>query len=90
MEKKAGAQISKKAFFQSVVILFLLMITAGILTLVIPTGAYNRLLQADREIIDNKKEKHEINLRPNRPNRPIRLTRPSSIKYGDFLEKTSH
>jgi hypothetical protein len=32
------------------------MITAGILTLVIPTGAYNRLLQADREIIDNKIE----------------------------------
>ena len=38
MEQKAGAQIGKRAFIQSLVILFVLMMVAGVLTLVIPAG----------------------------------------------------
>ena len=52
MEEKAGAQISQKAFLQSILILFVLMIAAGILTRVVPAGSYNRTLQEGREIID--------------------------------------
>jgi uncharacterized ion transporter superfamily protein YfcC len=50
-QQKAGAQISSKAFIQSLVILFVLMIGAGILTRVIPVGAYDRVLQDGREMI---------------------------------------
>ena len=39
-EKKSGAQISTKAFIQAVVIIFVLMIAAGILTRVVPAGHY--------------------------------------------------
>jgi uncharacterized ion transporter superfamily protein YfcC len=52
MDQKAGAQISKKAFIQSAVILFVLMIAAGVLTLLIPAGSYNRVVQAGRTVID--------------------------------------
>jgi hypothetical protein len=38
MDQKAGAQISQRAFIQSLAILFVLMMIAGILTLVIPAG----------------------------------------------------
>ena len=50
--QKSGAQISKKAFLQSVVIIFILMISAGILTRVIPAGQYNRSIIDGREVID--------------------------------------
>jgi uncharacterized ion transporter superfamily protein YfcC len=52
MEEKAGAQISRRAFIQSIVILFVLMIAAGILTRVVPSGSYTRSIQAGREVID--------------------------------------
>jgi len=53
MEQKAGAQISRKAFLQSFLILLVLMLAAGVLTLVVPAGAYTRTTQADgREMID--------------------------------------
>lgn len=52
MEQKAGAQIGKRAFIQSLVILFVLMMVAGILTLVIPAGRYTRLEVNGRETID--------------------------------------
>jgi uncharacterized ion transporter superfamily protein YfcC len=52
MDQKAGAQIGKKAFIQSIVILFVLMMAAGILTLVIPAGQYTRLEVDGRESID--------------------------------------
>lgn len=52
MEQKAGAQISKRAFIQSVVILFVLMMIAGILTLVVPAGQYTRLEVDGRQTID--------------------------------------
>ncbi|HRJ75646.1 MAG TPA: TIGR00366 family protein, partial [Anaerolineales bacterium] len=45
------AQISQKAFIQSVVILFALMMIAGILTLVIPAGQYARTEVDGRETI---------------------------------------
>jgi uncharacterized ion transporter superfamily protein YfcC len=47
MDEKAGAQISKKAFIQSFLILFLLMIVAGVLTRVIPTGSFARVDPTD-------------------------------------------
>jgi len=52
MEQKAGAQIGKRAFIQSIIILFILMMVAGILTLVIPAGQYTRIQVDDREAID--------------------------------------
>jgi uncharacterized ion transporter superfamily protein YfcC len=52
MEQKAGAQISQRAFIQSLVILFVLMMIAGILTLVIPAGQYSRIEVDGRETID--------------------------------------
>src|SRR5687767_14249300 len=52
MEQKAGAQIGRRAFIQSIVILFMLMIIAGILTLIIPTGEYTRIQVDGRETID--------------------------------------
>ncbi len=51
-EQKSGAQISTKAFIQAVVVLFLLMMAAGILTQVIPAGHYARVMQNGREVID--------------------------------------
>ncbi len=52
MQQKAGAQISQRAFIQSLVILFVLMMIAGILTLVIPAGQYTRIEVDGRETID--------------------------------------
>ena len=52
MEQKAGAQISQRAFIQSLVILFVLMMIAGILTIVVPSGQYNRIEIDGRETID--------------------------------------
>jgi uncharacterized ion transporter superfamily protein YfcC len=52
MEQKAGAQIGKKAFVQSIVILFVLMLVAGILTRILPAGQYTRLTVDGRETID--------------------------------------
>jgi len=51
MEEKSGAQISQKAFIQSVVILLALMIAAGILTLAIPAGQFQRTEVDGRETI---------------------------------------
>ena len=51
-QQKAGAQISTKAFVQSLVILLVLMIVAGVLTRVVPAGRYARTVQEGRELID--------------------------------------
>jgi uncharacterized ion transporter superfamily protein YfcC len=51
-KQRAGAQISTKAFVQSVVILLVLMIAAGVLTRVVPAGSYARTVEEGREIID--------------------------------------
>ncbi len=52
MEQKAGAQIGRKAFIQSIVILFVLMMVAGILTAVVPAGQYTRIEVDGRNTID--------------------------------------
>jgi uncharacterized ion transporter superfamily protein YfcC len=51
-QQKSGAHISTKAFIQAVAIIFILMMIAGILTLVIPTGEYTRIQVDGREVID--------------------------------------
>lgn len=51
MEDRAGARISSKAFLQSVVILFVLMMLAGLLTRVLPAGQYRRTVQGGREML---------------------------------------
>ena len=51
-EQKSGAQISKKAFIQAVVIIFVLMMVAGALTKTIPAGIYTRIEVDGRESID--------------------------------------
>ncbi len=65
MEQKAGAQIGVRAFVQSIIILFVLMMIAGVLTLVIPAGEYNRLTVDGRVTIDPTSY-HEI-ARPDYP-----------------------
>jgi uncharacterized ion transporter superfamily protein YfcC len=52
MEAKTSAYISRKAFIQSAVILLLLMLIAGVLTLVVPAGRYSRSEFEGREVID--------------------------------------
>ena len=52
MDQQAGAQISKRSFLQAVVILFVLMMLAGLLTLIIPAGHYARSTLEGREVID--------------------------------------
>ena len=52
MEQKAGAQISRKAFIQSALILLVLMIAAGILTSALPAGEYTRYESEGRVLID--------------------------------------
>lgn len=52
MDNQAGAQISRKSFFQSFFILLALMIISGVLTLVIPAGRYQRLNVNGITVID--------------------------------------
>ena len=51
-EEKSGAQISQKAFIQSLVILLVFMIFAGILTRIVPAGEFARLEIDGREVVD--------------------------------------
>ena len=48
---RSGLQIGKKAFFSAVIILFILMITAGIMTRTIPSGSYQRKVLQGRQIV---------------------------------------
>ena len=50
--QKSGVRISRKAFIQAVLVIFALMIAAGILTRVVPAGQYTRVMQDGREVID--------------------------------------
>lgn len=52
MEQKSSAQIDRKAFIQSLIILAVLMLAAGVLTLVVPAGRYARVEQDGREVVD--------------------------------------
>ena len=51
MNERAGAQISRKAFLQSVLILFILMMLAGLLTRLLPAGRYERVMVDGRQMI---------------------------------------
>jgi uncharacterized ion transporter superfamily protein YfcC len=51
-QPKSGAQISTKAFIQAVVIIFVLMMAAGILTRLVPSGEYARVELDGRQVID--------------------------------------
>ncbi len=51
-QSHSGAQISKKAFLQAVIIIFILMMVSGILTRFIPSGEYARSIVEGREVID--------------------------------------
>jgi uncharacterized ion transporter superfamily protein YfcC len=53
MDQKAGAQISQRAFIQSLVILFVLMMVAEVLSLVVPAGHYTQVEVDGREAIDH-------------------------------------
>ncbi|HNT23918.1 MAG TPA: hypothetical protein PKM21_06115 [Anaerolineales bacterium] len=48
----SGIRISRKAFIQAVLVIFALMIVAGVLTQVVPAGQYARVEQDGREVID--------------------------------------
>lgn len=64
-EEKAGVQISQKAFIQSLVILFIFMMAAGILTRIIPAGAYARTETSGRQVIDS--QSFQFTARPDYP-----------------------
>lgn len=51
MEEKAGARISANAFKQSLLILFILMMLAGVLTRVLPAGEFSRVEEDGRQVI---------------------------------------
>ncbi|MBE6596779.1 MAG: YfcC family protein [Ruminococcaceae bacterium] len=51
MDKKSSLKISKKSFISSVLILLLLMICAGVLTILIPSGEFQRTEVDGREAI---------------------------------------
>ncbi|MGB9521575.1 MAG: hypothetical protein ACPL6F_02350, partial [Anaerolineales bacterium] len=52
MNNRAGVQINQRSFYQSLVILFIMMMAAGILTLTVPSGQYARVTVEGRELID--------------------------------------
>lgn len=52
MNERAGAQISRRAFIQSALILAFMMLAAGVLTLVLPAGEYQRIVIEGRQVID--------------------------------------
>ncbi len=51
-EKKAGVSIGAKAFLASFLILLALMVGAGVLTRIVPSGAFERVETAEGTIID--------------------------------------
>ena len=79
IRQKAGAQISRKAFVQSVVILLVLMIAAGVLTRVVPAGTYERIVRDGRGTIDPESFRYVP-----RPSYPLWrwLTAPVEVLWG--------
>ena len=80
MEEKAGTQISKKAFIQSVLILFVIMMIAGGLTRLIPSGVFERFTEAGRVLV--KPDSFQF---VSRPDYPIWrwFTAPVEVLWGD-------
>lgn len=79
MSERSGAQISARAFIQSLVILLALMLGAGVLTRLVPAGAYARVIDNGREVIDPQSYAQLP-----RPNYPIWrwLTAPVEVLWG--------
>ncbi len=79
MTERSGAQISKKAFIQSVIILLVIMLVAGVLTRVVPAGTYERITDAGRELIKPDSFQHTP-----KPHYPIWrwLTAPVEVLWG--------
>ena len=48
----SSLQINTRAFIQALVILFVLMLAAGLLTRLVPSGEYARIEQDGRQVID--------------------------------------
>lgn len=86
MEQKAGAQISTKAFVQSLVILFVFILVAGVLTQIIPAGSYAKTIQAGRQAIDPQSFQTVA-----RPNYPIWrwFTAPVEVLWGRMGSRSS-
>ncbi len=80
MSDNTGIQISTKAFIQSVLILLLFMIIAGVLTQALPAGEYTRVLEGEREMIDPGSFQYV-----NKPDYPIWrwFTAPVEVLWGD-------
>jgi uncharacterized ion transporter superfamily protein YfcC len=51
MNQKSGVQISQRMFFQAVLVLFILMMAAGVLTRLVPAGSYDRVEVDGRETL---------------------------------------
>lgn len=78
-ESKGNQSIGKKTFLSSIIILLLLMVVSGILTRVIPTGSYERLV-VDGKTIVAPKSFHYTNI----PTLPIWrwFTAPVEVLFG--------
>jgi uncharacterized ion transporter superfamily protein YfcC len=50
-KSRSSLQIGKKAFLSAAFILLFLMVTAGVLTRVVPSGAYERSIEQGRELV---------------------------------------
>lgn len=65
MGPQAGIRISARAFIQTLVVLFVSMMIAGLLTRIVPAGMYDRLSVGGREMIDPAS--YRVTLRPDYP-----------------------
>ena len=86
MTERSGAQISKKAFLQSALILLSFMLLSGILTRVVPVGSFARFEEAGRILIDP--ESYQAAAQPDYPIWRW-LTAPIEVLWGDDLEMQS-
>jgi len=78
--KTSGIRISRKAFIQAVLVIFVLMILAGVLTKLVPAGQYARLIENGREVIDATSFSYK-----ERPNYPVWrwLTAPVEVLFAE-------
>lgn len=80
MTERSGAQISTKAFLQSVLILLAFMLLSGVLTRVVPAGSFSRDEEAGRTLIDPTSDQEMA-----RSDYPIWrwLTAPVEVLWGE-------
>jgi uncharacterized ion transporter superfamily protein YfcC len=80
MTERSGAQITKKAFLQSAIILLAFMLLAGILTRAVPAGSFDRYQEAGRTLINP--ESYQSTTRPDYPVWRW-LTAPVEVLWGE-------